>query len=183
MGHKEKVCLIDSRSPFRTSGGYTAASPVAAASASTGRPPLPTRCSSADRSSSGSLISMQRSTSVERSLMASAASANAKPPPHSNSVHVIGFSSHATNEPTTGTNKLVATANADKNSSSNIARISPTHYAVPKAAGAKIRIQLVPDFHKETHDMGKFCPKLFGSSSSKKVHQTHIFARQQIRTY
>ena len=53
-----------------------------------------------------------------------------------------------------------AAGNADKNS--NIAMVSPTHYAVPKAnaSGAsvpptKIRIQLVPDFHQGKHDMGE----------------------------
>ena len=73
---------------------------------------------------------MQRSTSVERSL-------SGKPPipTHSNSVHVIGFNDNS---------------KADK-----IALVSPTHYAVPKTA-AKIRIQLVPDFHQGKQDMGKF---------------------------
>lgn len=129
-------CIIDFRSPFRTSaGGYN----------NSGRPPLPTRCSSADRSSSGSLISMQRSTSVERSLMMAAV--NSKPPtaptpPHSNSVHVIGFHN-----------------NESKDTSKT--SLSPTHYAVPKAASTaasanKVRIQLVPDFHKGKHDMGEF---------------------------
>ena len=53
-----------------------------------------------------------------------------------------------------------AAANADKNS--NIAMVSPTHYAVPKAnaigasgPATKIRIQLVPDFHQGKHDMGE----------------------------
>ena len=51
-------------------------------------------------------------------------------------------------------------ANADNNS--NIAMVSPTHYAVPKAnaigasgPATKIRIQLVPDFHQGKHDMGE----------------------------
>ena len=54
-------------------------------------------------------------------------------------------------------------ANADNNS--NIAMVSPTHYAVPKANASgtigasgpatKIRIQLVPDFHQGKHDMGE----------------------------
>ena len=49
---------------------------------------------------------------------------------------------------------------ADNNS--NIAMVSPTHYAVPKAnaigasgPATKIRIQLVPDFHQGKHDMGE----------------------------
>ena len=57
-------------------------------------------------------------------------------------------------------NGAAGAANADKNS--NIAMVSPTHYAVPKAnaSGAsvpptKIRIQLVPDFHQGKHDMGE----------------------------
>lgn len=117
--------------------------------ASSSRPPLPTRCSSADRSSSGSLISMQRSTSVERSLMMvnsiKPPTAPMPPPPHSNSVHVIGFHN---NEHAKDTSSL-----------------SPSHYAVPKASAAaatssasanKVRIQLVPDFHKGKHDMGEF---------------------------
>lgn len=104
------------------------------------RPPLPSRCSSADRSSGGS-SALHRSTSVERSY-----SAFGKPPivpsSSSNSVHVIGFHN----------NNCEAKSNAaDKNS--NVVIVSPMHYATPKAA---TKIQLVPDFHQGKHDMGNY---------------------------
>ena len=54
---------------------------------------------------------------------------------------------------TSKVNPASSSENADKNS--NIAMVSPTHYAVPKAAATKIRIQLVPDFHQGKHDMGE----------------------------
>ena len=123
--------VLNFRSPFRTSvnSGFS-------------KPPIPARCASADRSSGGSLISLQRSTSVERSF--------GKPPLAPNSVHVIGFTSTETN----GIPSKPATVNGNGNvgTSKNVAMVSPTHYAVPKA-NAKVR--LVPDFHQGKHDMGK----------------------------
>ena len=57
------------------------------------------------------------------------------------------------NNSTDATKVNPSSENADKNS--NIAMVSPTHYAVPKTAATKIRIQLVPDFHQGKHDMGE----------------------------
>jgi len=193
------------RSPFRTSGsGYNGPNVTAS-----GRPPLPARCSSADRSSSGSLISMHRSTSVERSLVAT----NGKPPglpansvAHSNSVHVIGF--HNSNSSSNTNGSLIngnassndahakvslvgpagsgaAAANADKNS--NIAMVSPTHYAVPKAnaigasgPATKIRIQLVPDFHQGKHDMVIPQPVYMNSEELEKLRQQKAASEEKI---
>ena len=92
---------------------------------------------------------MQRSTSVERSLMSPRGSVNRGPtPPHSNSVHVIGFNNNENNMKVNGGVPKIEATNK------NVALVSPTHYAVPKNA-TKIRIQLVPDFHKGKHDMGE----------------------------
>ena len=115
-----KSAIFYFRSPFRTSVNSGFGS----------KPPIPARCASADRSSGGSLISLQRSTSVERSF--------GKPPMAPNSVHVVGF-----------TNGTTTTDKPDK----HVAMVSPTHYAVPKSNS---KIRLVPDFHQGKHDMGEF---------------------------
>ena len=101
--------LGDYRSPFRSTTS-------SAASVTSKRPPLPNRCSSADRSMVlGSSINMQRSTSVERggcyagkppmvpptldTTMASTPAGSISASPHHNShVHVIGFNQHDNNE-------------------------------------------------------------------------------------
>ena len=56
------------RSPFRSSTPGNNSTSSVGGSAASKRPPLPNRCSSADRSSGSSLINMPRSTSVERSV-------------------------------------------------------------------------------------------------------------------
>lgn len=99
------------------------------------RPPLPNRCSSADRSSGVSLMSLHRSSSVERS------SAAGKPPiaPNSNNVQVIAF-----------TNNDNRSSNNNGLKEDNLIGLSPSHYAVPRA---NVKLQMVPDFHQSKADM------------------------------
>ena len=68
---------------------------------------------------------------------------------------MIGFRQPESAPAEAATNQVTVSGNLPPPiENKNVAMVSPTHYAVPKAA-TKIRIQLVPDFHKGKHDMGK----------------------------
>ena len=128
------------------------------------RPPLPNRCSSAER---GSNLSNLSSTNQIQNTH----KAHVKPHPDTqkysaNSSHLQRCSSldrspstpkslHSENTSNIGENgkRVIHISYPASNSSTNYA--TTNHYAVPKRLSDKTKLQLVPNFHEEKQDMGK----------------------------